>query len=128
MKPPKQADFVERRNAAAAAKTQLLEKMRQAPKLDDPERIARRAEKSKLKAANAAQRAERERMKREADARQQAQEEALALSSAKAETARLEAEAERAAAEQAEQKAERDRRYAARKNRTRLAAPSRGKP
>ena len=119
MKSPKQADFVERRNAAATAKKQLLEKMQRAPKLDDPALIARRAEKASLKAANAAQRAERDRLKREAEARQKAEEDELALSTANAAKARLEAEAERAAAEQAEQKAERDRRYAARKNRNR---------
>ncbi len=119
MKPPKQADFVERRNAAAAAKRQLVEKMQLAPKLDDPELIASRAEKTRLKAANAAQRAERDRLKREEDDRQKAEQDALAVSEASAEKARLEAAEERALTEQAEQKAERDRRYAARKNRTR---------
>lgn len=119
MKPPKQADFVERRNAAATAKKQLLEKMQRAPKLNDPALMARRAEKASLKVANAAQRVERDRLKREADERQKAEQDALALSAASAEQARLEAETERASVEQAQQKAERDRRYAARKNRSR---------
>jgi hypothetical protein len=115
----KEIDFVERRNAASAARKQLVEKMQRAPKPDDPSVIASRAEKAAVKAANAAQRSERLRLKEEADVRQKAEDDARRLAEAIAARAELDAAAERSAAEKAEQKAERDRRYAARKNRAR---------
>ena len=54
MKPLKQDDFAERLKTAAAAKKALLEKMKSAPKADDPEVMARRAEKAAQAAAKAA--------------------------------------------------------------------------
>jgi len=119
MKPAKEMDFVERRNAAVASKKQLVEKMQRAPKSDDPAQIASRAEKASVKAANVLQRAERDRLKREADVRQKAEDAARASAEATAAKVELDAAAERAATEMAERKAERDRRYAARKNRSR---------
>ena len=70
MKPPRTDNFAERLKTAAAAKKQLLEKLKSAPKPDDPEVMARRAEKAAAAAAKAADRAERERLKQEAAARQ----------------------------------------------------------
>src|SRR3569623_1100618 len=74
----KQTDFVERRDAAAAAKARLIEKMRQAPKHDDPTQLEKRAAKALLQAATALQRSERYRLKLEAEARKQADEPAAA--------------------------------------------------
>jgi len=117
MKHLKQGDFDERRKAAAEAKKKLLEKLKNGPKADDPEVIARRAERVAIAEAREARRVERE-------AAKQAEAERLRLE----EAARIEQEAARAAAEAeaarireeeeaAARKAERDRRYAARKNR-----------
>jgi hypothetical protein len=111
----KEDNFVERRNAALAAKKALIEKSK--AKANDPALLASRAEKASIKASNAVQRAERERLKREEDARKKAEDEARAIADAIAAKARLEEAAEKEAALKAEQKAERDRRYAARKNR-----------
>ena len=115
----KKIDFVERRATAAAAKKQLIEKMRQAPKSDDPAVIASRAEKARAKVANAVQRAERSRLAHESDVRQKAEDDARAAAEAIAAKAELDAAAERSVAEEAERKTERDRRYAARKIRNR---------
>jgi hypothetical protein len=119
MKAEKELDFVERRTAAAAAKKQLIERMQRAPKPDDPAVIAARAEKARVKEANALERAKRGQLVKEANLRQEAENEARAAAEAIAAKAELEAAAERSAMEQAEKKAERDRRYAARKNRNR---------
>lgn len=103
MKPPKGNDFADRQKAASEAKKALLEKFLASPKLDDPEVVARRAE----RVERAARKAER-------------------IQIAKAEKAQAEAAQaakEKAASEkkqsltEAERKAERDRRYAARKAR-----------
>lgn len=115
----KEIDFVERRNAAAAAKKTLVEKMRRAPKADDPALVASRAEKASIRASNALQRDERNRLTREADLRQRAEDDARALAEEIAAKAEIEAAAQRSLTEKADQKAERDRRYAARKNRKR---------
>lgn len=119
MKRPKEMDFVERRSAAAAAKKQLVEKMQQAPKPDDPALVASRAEKTRIKEVNALQRAERAKLKHEADVRQKAEDHARTTQAAAMAQAELEAAAERATTDAADQKAERDRRYAARRNRNR---------
>ena len=115
----KEIDFAERRNAAAAAKKKLIDKMKLAPKADDPAVVASRAEKARHKAARALERSERQRLKREAELRQKADEDARALAEAMAAQADLDAAAKRSLIEKAEQKAERDRRYAARKARKR---------
>jgi hypothetical protein len=115
-------DFKDKRLAdrlqnSRMAKQALIQKMREAPKPDDPEVVARRAAKSALLAANKAER-ERRQAEKEAAARLEAEREAAA------ETARLaeaeltkRAEAEKIVALLAEQKAARDARYAARKKR-----------
>ena len=113
----KQNDFAERRDAAAAAKKRLIEKMQQAPKHDDPAQVEKRAAKVELKAATALQRTERHRLTQEAEATKQGDEEAAALAAAEAEKAQSAAAAERAMALKEQQKAKRDRRYAARKSR-----------
>ena len=119
VKTVKEIDFVERRNAAAASKKRLVEKMQRAPKFDDPALIASRAEKTRLSAANALQRRERDQLRHDADIQQKAEEEAASLAEVQAAKAKVDASAARSATEKAEQKAERDRRYAARKNRSR---------
>jgi len=119
MRSLKEADFAERRKSADAAKKQLLEKLKSAPKPDDPEVVARRAEKAAQAAAREAQRAERRLAKQAELERQKAEEAARVEAEAARAKAEAEAEAERAVALLAEQKAERDRRYAARKGRKR---------
>lgn len=115
----KEIDFAERRNAATAAKKKLIDKMKLAPKADDPAVIASRAEKARISASKALERGERDRLKREADVRQKADDAARALAEASAAQTELDAAAQRSVEEKAEQKAERDRRYAARKSRNR---------
>ncbi|PZM10736.1 DUF6481 family protein [Rhizobium tubonense] len=118
--------FAERRKAAAEAKKLLLKKFETAPKADDPEMVAKRAEREAISAARELRRAERERLKQEANERQLA--EAAALTEAATAAERADAEARESAAkdriarviaDEAERKAERDRRYAARKARQR---------
>jgi len=105
---PNENGFADRRKAAEEAKKLLLKKFESAPKPDDPEMIAKRAEREALAAAREARRIEREQEKQEQAIRQKAEAEA-----------RAEAEAAAKAAKEAEAKAERDRRYAARKARKR---------
>lgn len=103
MKPPKSNDFADRQKNAAEAKKALLEKFKASPKLDDPEMVAKRAE----KAERAAQKAERLRAAK-----------AEKAAAAEAEAARQKAAKEKLkTSTEAERKAERDRRYAARKAR-----------
>ena len=115
----KEGDFSERRKTALEAKKQLLEKLKNAPKPDDPEMVAKRAERAAIAAAREERRAERERLAREEAERLKAE----AAAQAEAERLRKEAEereeADRLIAEEAAKKAERDRRYAARKMRKR---------
>jgi Family of unknown function (DUF6481) len=118
--------FAERRKAAAEAKKLLLKKFETAPKADDPEVVAKRAEREAISAARELRRAERERHKQEANERRLA--EAAALTEASTAAERADAELRESAAkdriarviaDEAERKAERDRRYAARKARQR---------
>ena len=123
MNKPKHAGFAERRETALAAKKQLIEKFASAPRPDDPAQLARAAERAALAAERDARRAEREQAKkaqaaaleeaRRVEAEAQKQAELLAQQSAKAQSS------EEALAEAAARKAERDRRYAARKQRQR---------
>ena len=106
------------------AKKKLLEKMKAAPKADDPEVVARRAEREAVAKAREIRHAERARLKLEEEARKAAQEAADAEAAYAAEHAeRLareeeeKARAERAVADMAAMKEKRDRRYAARKAR-----------
>ncbi len=118
--------FADRAQHAAEAKKKLLEKFKTAPKLDDPELAAKRAEREAIAKAREARRIERERVKEETKARkaaERAEREAAAIAAEAAEAAAREAEEqlelERHIAEEAAKKAERDARYAARKNRKR---------
>lgn len=118
--------FADRRNDAAEAKKKLLEKFKAAPAPDDPEMVAKRAEREALAAAREERRAERERVKLEEQARKEAEAAAAAEAAYREENAekiaRDEAEKSRitrAVADAATMKAERDRRYAARKARQR---------
>ena len=103
----------ERRNSAAESKLKLLERFKLASKADDPKRLAKRAEREAIAAARA--------VRQEANAKKLILEKAEAAARKLVETAAREAElirqAEQALADEAERKAERDRRYAARKNR-----------
>lgn len=119
-------NFADRRQEAAEAKKKLLEKFAKAPKADDPEVAAKRAERAAIAAAREERRAERERLKRE-EQEKKAAEEAARAEAAAAKAAEEERERnaskhamiEQIAADQAAKKAERDRRYAARKARKR---------
>ncbi len=118
--------FADRKQSAAEAKKKLLEKFKTAPKLDDPELAAKRAEREAIAKAREARRLERERVKEETKVRKAAELAAkaeAALAAEQAEIAAREAEEklelERHIAEEAAKKAERDARYAARKKRKR---------
>jgi hypothetical protein len=119
MKQPKGTGLEERRKAAADAKQQLLDKFKAAPKPDDPQVQAKRAEREALAAARDVRHAERERLKQESAARRTAEAAERKVAEAQAREADLKDREERAAAGEAERKAERDRRYAARKARKR---------
>ncbi|MCY0147162.1 DUF6481 family protein [Hoeflea sp. G2-23] len=124
MKNQVRTTFTDRRQDAMEAKKKLLEKMKAAPKADDPEVVARRAEREAVAKAREIRHAERARLKLEEEARKAAQEAADAEAAYAAEHAeRLareeeeKARAERAVADMAAMKEKRDRRYAARKAR-----------
>jgi len=119
-------NFTDRRQDAAEAKKRLLEKFKSAPKADDPEMAAKRAEREAMAKAREERRAERERLKleeRERKAAEAAAEAEAAHAAANAEAIAREAEEksriERAVADAAAMKAKRDQRYAARKARQR---------
>ena len=119
-------NFNDRRQDAAEAKKKLLEKFKKAPKADDPEMIAKRAEREAIAKAREERRAERERLKIEEQERKAAEAAAAAEAAhalANAEAIAREAEEKeriaRAVADAAEMKAKRDERYAARKARQR---------
>ncbi|WP_376094834.1 DUF6481 family protein [Roseomonas sp. CCTCC AB2023176] len=106
----KGAEFGDRAKTSADAKAALLDRFRARPPADDPDRMARDAERGRVIEARDSRVAERLRIKRE--------EEEVRLAAEEAEKARLAAEAELAkAALLEEQKAARDRRYALRKAR-----------
>lgn len=109
--------LTDRQQNSNKAKQALIQKMREAPKPDDPEVVARRAAKAALLAANKADR-ERRRAEKEAAIRAEAEREAAAQAAALAEAERKKREeTEKIATLLADQKAARDARYAARKNR-----------
>ena len=111
----KDKNLTDRLQNSRLARQALIQKMREAPKPDDPEVMARRAAKSALVAAN---RAERERLRAEKDAaarleiERKAEAEAAKLAESQRKTRE---EAEKIVVLLAEQKAARDARYAARK-------------
>ena len=97
------------------ARQALIQKMREAPKPDDPEVMTRRAAKSALMAANRAKR-ERRHAEKDTAARLEIEREAAAEADKLAEAERQKREeAEKIVVLLAEQKAARDARYAARK-------------
>ena len=91
--------FADRNQHAAEAKKKRLEKFKNAPKLDDAQLAAKRAEREAADKAREARRIERERVNAESEARKAAEHALVAEAAAK--------------------KAERDQRYAARKARNR---------
>lgn len=127
----REKDFHERRNAAIDAKKALLEKFKARPPADDPQVVARQAERKAILEARAIREAEKERLKQERlarEARERAEREAIeaearriAEDAAREEAKKREAEENeriaRVLAEEAERKAKRDARYAARKAR-----------
>jgi hypothetical protein len=113
----KDKNLADRLQNSRSAKQGLIQKMREAPKPDDPEVMARRAAKSALVAANRAER-ERRRAEKEAAERLDAEQKAAAEAAKLADIERKKREeAEKIVALLAEQKAARDARYAARKTR-----------
>ena len=118
--PLKGSTFEDRRTAAADAKKALLERFKSRPPADDPQVLARAAERRAIQEARDIRVAERNRLKAEEEARRLQEDEAR-----KAAEAAAAAEAEARAAEQArrdeeiraERKAARDAKYAARKAR-----------
>ncbi|WP_280949429.1 DUF6481 family protein [Hoeflea sp. IMCC20628] len=124
MKKQVRTTFTDRREDAMEAKKKLLEKLKAAPKADDPEVIARRAEREALVKAREIRHAERVRLKIEEEERQAvvaAAEAEAAYAAEHAERLAREADekarAERAVADMAAMKEKRDKRYAARKAR-----------
>lgn len=121
----KEKGFAERRQLATDAKKALLERAKaNLPKLDDPEFLARQAERKAAAEAKAQKQAERERLKREKaqqDERERAERAVAAELAAQAEAeAKANAEQDmvsRLLADEVDRKAKRDARYAARKAR-----------
>ncbi len=133
----REKDIFERRNAANEAKKALLERYKARPAADDPQVVARQAERKAILEARSQREAEKQRLRQEKLAREAAE---RAAREAAAEAARREAEAKaaeearlrdaeeneriaRLLADEAERKAKRDARYAARKARVGRAPP-----
>lgn len=110
-------DFNDRREHAANARAAMLERFRSRPAADDPEMVAKQAERKAVAEAREQRRAEREAARKAEDERIAAEKLAAEI----AELERLEREAvekaERDALLAVEQKAARDLRYANRKKR-----------
>lgn len=136
----REKDFHERRNAANEAKRALLDRFKARPTEDDPEVLARKAERQAILEARAIREAEKARLKQEKMAREAAEKAAREAAEAEArriaeEAAAAEAKAREAEetarialvlADEAERKAKRDARYAARKARSgRMPPPPR---
>ncbi|MBM7050319.1 MULTISPECIES: DUF6481 family protein [Rhizobium] len=124
MKNAKNNDLIDRRAAAAQAKTALLTAYRTAQTAAEPTRLAREAERVAVAAAREERRLERERVKLEEQERLMA--EATERQEAVVAAARAEIEARETAEQnhiarliedEATRKADRDRRYANRKAR-----------
>lgn len=127
----REKDFNERRTAASDARKALLDKFKTRPAADDPEVVAKQAERKAILEARAIREAEKERLKQERLARaakERAEREAaeaearrIAEEAAREEATRREAEENeriaRVLTDEAERKAKRDARYAARKAR-----------
>jgi hypothetical protein len=132
--------FAERRDAANDAKRALLERFKARPAPDDPEVLARQAERKAILEAREKREAEKARLREERRVREEAErvererlaEEARIRAEEEArveETRRQAEENERIArvlADEAERKAKRDARYAARKQRVGRQPPKMG--
>lgn len=107
--------FQDRASNSTAAKQAMLERFRARPPADDPEVVARKAEREAVRVAREARTAERDRLRRENEARLEAER----IAREKADKERKEREdlerIERELALEAARKAARDARYAARK-------------
>ncbi|WP_159348029.1 DUF6481 family protein [Roseomonas harenae] len=121
MRTLKGTDFNDRSKNSNEAKKALLERFKARPAPDDPTVLARQEERRRIIEAREIREAERRRLKEEEKARQEAERLRLIAEeeARQAELAREAAEAaERARQALIEAKLERDRRYAARKART----------
>ncbi|MGP2491001.1 DUF6481 family protein [Mesorhizobium sp. PUT5] len=133
----REKDIFERRNAANEAKKALLERFKARPAADDPQVLARQAERKAILEARAVREAEKQRLRQEKLAREAAE---RAVREAAEAAARLEAETKaaeeakireaeenerisRLLADEAARKAKRDARYAARKSRVGRTPP-----
>lgn len=101
----------------AQAKQALLERLSKMPKPDDPEVLARKAERAAAAERRRKEKAEREAAKAKAEQERLEREEAERLAQLELEAKLAREEADRQVALLAEQKAARDARYAARKKR-----------
>lgn len=99
------------------ARQALLDRLSKMPKPDDPEVVARKAERAAAAERTRKARAEREAAKAKADQEKREREEAERLAQLELEAKEAREEADRQVALLAEQKAARDARYAARKKR-----------
>ncbi|MGI9478855.1 MAG: DUF6481 family protein [Hyphomicrobiaceae bacterium] len=99
------------------AKQALLERLSKMPKPDDPEVIARKAERAAAAERRRIAKAEREAAKAQAERERQEREAAEKIAEAERAAKLAREEADRQVALLAEQKAARDARYAARKKR-----------
>lgn len=127
----REKDVFERRNAANEAKKALLARYNSRPSEDDPEVLARKAErqrilderekraieKEKLKQERLAREAEERAVREAAELAARLEAEARAAEEAKAREAEENERISRVLADEAERKAKRDARYAARKAR-----------
>lgn len=120
----KNQSFQDRRAAAEAAKSALLEKFKARPASDSPEMLAKQAERARITAEREKRAAEREQAKREEAERREQERAAQAAAEEEAANAakRAKEENDQALIKQmleyeAELKSKRDARYAARKAR-----------
>lgn len=107
--------FTERASTSTAAKQAMLERFKARPSPDDPEVVARKAEREAVQRARDGRHSERDRMRRENEAHAEAERIAFEKSEierkAREESERIEAQS----ALETAQKSARDARYAARK-------------
>jgi hypothetical protein len=115
----KRNDFNDRRETAQSAKQAMLERFKARPPADDPELLAKQAERAAVAEARQKRRAEREAIRKAEEERIAAEKLATELAELqrKEEDARRRAEAE--ALQDAARKAQRDLRYATRKSKKR---------
>lgn len=117
MKSYKEASFNERRDAAAKAKQEALQRFRARPGADDPAVVEQRAARQAVVAAREARIAERTAAKLAAQAREAAEKAEREARERQEAAEQAERDAAAKIALEAQQKAARDARYAARKAR-----------